>query len=382
MSEKIRVLHAVSQMDRGGIENFLMELYRNIDRSKIQFDFLDHSSELGAFDKEILDLGGRIFKLNKLSSKYFLQYPKDLRKFFSEHSEYKIIHAHLNLLSSFTLKVAMESGVETRIAHSHSSFFLNKGLKRLVKNYAKTQINKYTTDRFACSKDAGIWQFGINQWNQANVKLIKNAIDINKFKFSAEHRKKIRGDLNLKDTDILFAHSGKFRKVKNHSFLIDVFSKIKQREKNAKLILIGAGELKENIERQIKALGINDSVFFTGDKRIANVNEFLSAADCFIFPSLYEGLGISLIEAQVSGLPCFASDSIPLESKISEKIEFISLKNDAAFWAKLILENLNMEDFEDRSLPNLAHSFDIKKIAKELEAFYISATIDDKILLS
>ena len=141
-NKPIRILHAVSQMDRGGIENLLMNIYRTIDRTKVQFDFLDHATGEGAFDREIYDLGGKIFKLNKLSRSYFLQYGRDLKHFFSEHHEYTIIHSHLNLLSAFTLKYAAASDVPVRIAHSHTNMLLNTGLKKLVKIYAKKIINR------------------------------------------------------------------------------------------------------------------------------------------------------------------------------------------------------------------------------------------------
>lgn len=369
MESPIRILHAVSKMDGGGIENFIMNVYRNIDRTKIQFDFLDHTEENGAFDKEIILLGGRIFKLKKLSSKYFLSYQKDLKKFFKAHGGYKIIHSHLNLLSAFTLKGAQKAGIKTRIAHSHTNCLLNTGLKKMIKLYAKSQINKYATVRFACSKEAALWQFGKSA---DKTLIIPNAVNLETFKFSAEKRVKMRKQLCIDENTFLFGHSGGFREVKNHRFLIDVFSAIKQKNKNSKLLLIGGGELKAATEARAEAAGLSESVIFTGS--VPNVFDYLCAMDAFIFPSVYEGLGISVIEAQVSGLPCFVSDKVPQEAQISGKYFTLSLTLPPQEWAKLILQTLQSLPAE-RQMPAAAEKYNIKTIVKMLEEFYLQESL-------
>ncbi len=370
MTKPIRILHAVSKMDREGIETFIMNVYRNIDRKKVQFDFLDHNKETGAFDSEINTLGGKIFKLNKLSGKYFLRYEHDLKHFFTAHREYKIIHSHLNLLSTFTLKTAKKMQVPVRIAHSHSSLFLNTGLKKMIKLYAKSQMNKYATDKFACSEKAGIWQFGKSEYDAGNVKIISNGIDIDKFRFSTKKQNELKNKLGIKSNEIIFGHSGAFRKVKNHKFLLEVFFEIKQKLNNSKLILVGDGNLRQSIKDHAEKLGILNDCIFTGS--VENVNDYLSVMDCFIFPSIYEGLGISIIEAQVSGLLCFVSDTIPNEAKISDKYFSLPLTTSAENWADTILSKIELIKNNNRSLPKESEKYNIKSISKMLEDFYCS----------
>ena len=366
MKTPIRILHAVSKMNRGGIETFVMNIYRAIDRNKVQFDFLDHTEEKGAFDDEILSLGGRIYKLKTLSGSYFLQYGRDLAYFFAAHPEYKIIHSHLNLLSTFTLRGAKAAGIPTRIAHSHTNRLLNRGLKKIVKLYAKMRMNAYPTHKFACSKEAAIWQFGKNEYDQGRITIIPNGINLEKFLFSETIRRQVRSRLGIGDGEILFAHSGGFRAVKNHTFLVRLFYAIKKRIPESRLLLIGDGKLKDGITALTQKLGIFDSVIFTGS--VPNVSDYLCAADCFVFPSLYEGLGISLIEAQVSGLTCLTSNTIPDEAVLSDRCFKLDLDNPESWVLKITDEAVR---FAERRFPEKAKRFDITQCAKQLEAFYL-----------
>lgn len=367
MDKPIRILHLVPQMKREGIQNLLMNIYRNIDTTKIQFDFLIHEKKEGDFDKEILELGGKCFYLSRLSGKYFLlHYKNDLKKFFTKHkNEYEIIHSHLNTLSTFPLSIAKKFNIPTRIAHNHSSFFTDKGIKKIVKLYSKSQIKKYATNFFACSQKAGIFMFGKN----TKFKIINNGIEIEKFLFNFDTRNKIRKNFSLNDSTILFVHSGGFRKPKNHLFLLEVFAKLVSFFPSAKLLLIGDGEEKEKIISKAKTLNVYDNIIFAGS--IPNVYDYLSAGDAFIFPSFFEGLGISLIEAQVNGLPCFASNTIPKETNLQTNAFFLSLEQGAENWAEFIRQKLKTLKLEKRSAPKLAKNFDIKNIAKDLQDFYI-----------
>lgn len=370
INKPVRVLHAVSKMDMEGIQNFIMNVYRNIDRSKIQFDFLVHAHEEGAFDKEIEMLGGKLYKLNKLSGKNFFKYSSDLKKVFRSQPEYRIIHSHLNLLNSFVLKEAAKANIPVRISHSHTNSLLNTGIKKLIKLYAKSESNKYCTHAFACSKEAGIWQFGQKAWDGGKVTVIPNGIDTEKFKFNEAVRRTIRSRLGITAGDFVIGHSGGFRAVKNHKFLLEVFARVIKEAPNAKLLLTGDGGLRKEIETSAAEKGLTESVFFTGS--VPNVCGFLQAMDCFAFPSLYEGLGMSLVEAQAAGLQCFASDTIPQEAVLSERCVLLPLSE--KLWAeKLLVCALNGTDTTERSFPKAAGKFEIGNTAGFLEQFYLRA---------
>lgn len=369
----IRIIHAVPKMNREGIQSFLMNIYRNIDRNRVQFDFLIHSKERGDFESEIEELGGNIYHLYSLSSHHFLHYQRDLKTFFRQH-QYRIIHSHINLLSSFTLKGAMKAGINVRIAHSHSSSILDRGFKRLIKLFARKKMNKYATKRFACSKDAAIWQFGKVAFNAGEVEIIPNGIDVNKFLFSNEKRDEIRKAYNIEKNAFVIGHVGGFREVKNHIFLLKVFASFKNFYNNfyeescarCYLMLVGSGELEKKIKDEARYLGILDSIIFTGS--VKETACYYSAFDSFVFPSIYEGLGIVLVEGQAAGLPCFLSDTLPIETKLREQYYPLSLCSSPDEWAHFILEHSHQED---RKCPKNVWQYDIKSTAKRLEEFYI-----------
>ena len=362
----IRVLHATPQMQREGIQSFLMNLYRNIEREKVQFDFLVHSKHKGAFDVEIEKMGGRIYRVHHMSSPHFLHYNRDVAQVLKAHP-YKIIHSHINLLSSFTLKVAMKHGVPVRIAHSHSSSILDSGLKRFIKLYSRKQMPKYVTHCFACSKDAAIWQFGKDLYDSGKISLIPNGIDIAKNLFTAEKRQTIRNKFNIDANAFVAGHVGGFRKVKNHSFLAKVFTEIKKIKPNSKLLLVGSGELEEEVRSELGSLGVFDDVIFAGS--VDNVSDYYSAMDAFVFPSVYEGLGIVLIEAQSSGLPCFVSDTVPNEANLSNHYYPLSLDKSPKEWASFILDH---SPCKERICSPDVYKYDIKTIANNMQEFYLN----------
>lgn len=360
----IRVLHIVTYMDRGGLETMLMNYYRHIDRDKVQFDFLVHRDFEADYDKEILSLGGRIYRTSRLipwSSKY----KNNLRSFFKNHPEYKIVHVHQNCLSSVALQCTKECGVPVRIAHSHISY--EKDIKYPIKLYYKAKIPKFATDMFACSELAGRWMFGNNKFT-----VLPNAIDINEYVYLKDVSDKVRRDLNIND-EIVIGHVGRFHPQKNHSFLIDIFSEIVKQNSNVKLLLVGDGDGKKEIEAKVKRLGIQDKVIFTGVRD--DVNRLLQAMDVFLFPSLYEGLGIVAIEAQASGLPCVISNSVPKDCDItSGLVKFISLSDLPADWASVVLKQSKIIR-TNRSDEIISAGYDIFSTAKNLENFYLECYI-------
>ena len=358
----VRVLHIVTNMDRGGLETMLMNYYRHMDREKIQFDFLEHRRDRAAYDDEIESLGGRIFRLprlNPLSSDYF----HALNAFFAAHPEYRIVHSHLDCMSAYPLCAAKNAKVPVRIAHAHSTS-QDRNWKLVFKLISKKLISLYTTDLFACSADAGEWMFGTK-----DVHILPNAIDIERYAFNLLIRNQTKKALGLDDAFVI-GHVGRFSAVKNHSFLTDVFAQIKRKEPNSKLLLVGAGSEMQAVQQKVKALGLGADVIFTGVRN--DVANLMQAMDVFVFPSLYEGLGIVLIEAQAAGLPCVVSDTIPREAYLTDLVTAEKLSSSVEKWAEKILKK---RDFPrtDRRDEIAAHGFDITTEAVKLQEFYINA---------
>lgn len=358
----VRVLHIVTNMDRGGLETMLMNYYRHMDREKIQFDFLEHRRDRAAYDDEIESLGGRIFRLprlNPLSSDYF----HALNAFFAAHPEYRIVHSHLDCMSAYPLCAAKNAKVPVRIAHAHSTS-QDRNWKLVFKLISKKLISLYTTDLFACSADAGEWMFGTK-----DVHILPNAIDIERYAFNLLIRNQTKKALGLDDAFVI-GHVGRFSAVKNHSFLTDVFAQIKRQEPNSKLLLVGAGSEMQAVQQKVKALGLGADVIFTGVRN--DVANLMQAMDVFVFPSLYEGLGIVLIEAQAAGLPCVVSDTIPREAYLTDLVTAEKLSSSVEKWAEKILKK---RDFPrtDRRDEIAAHGFDITTEAVKLQEFYLEA---------
>lgn len=361
MEYPIRVLQVVTTMNRGGLETMLMNYYRNINHEKVQFDFLVHREEDSDYDQEILSLCGKIYhisKLNPLSS----QYRADLDDFFREHQDYKIVHSHLDCMAGIPLKYAKSNGVPVCIAHSHNSN-QTKDIKYLLKIYYKKKIKEYADYLFACSQEAGEWMFNTNDF-----KVLNNAIDAKKYSFNAVIRKDKRKEFNIFDDSIMIGHVGRFFPQKNHSFLIDIFNDFHSINPNSYLMLIGEGDLKASIIEKVKELHLEDYVIFTGLR--SDVNELLQAMDVFLFPSLYEGLPVSIVEAQAAGLPCLISDKVPIECKKTDLVYQINLNDPVDVWADKVneLSHIQRRDtYED--IKNAG--FDIIENAKWLENFYL-----------
>lgn len=358
----IRVLHVVTYMGRGGLETMIMNYYRKIDRSQVQFDFLTHRDFKADYDEEITRLGGRIYHLPQLDP-FSKKYHQLLTSFFQSHPEYRIIHVHQDCMSSVILKDAYQCGVPVRIAHSHSSS-QDKNIKYLIKIFYKQFIPKYATELFACSDAAGQWMFGSLEYEVLN-----NAIDAEKYIFNPVVRKEMRHNLEINEDEIVLGHVGRFSFPKNHDFLVDIFSCVSRKIK-AKLLLVGDGDLRSSIERKVKALGISDKVIFTGLR--TDVNDLLQAMDVFVFPSHYEGLPVTLVEAQASGLPCVISNMVPKDCKITDLVEDISLSKKADVWAERICSYSDRIANRKNTYTEIKNSgFDIKENAEKLTKTYI-----------
>ena len=348
-----------------------MNYYRNIDKDKIQFHFLCDEDSTNIPYEEIEKMGGKVIIIPPYQRLF--EYQKELYRIFKENN-YKIVHSHISTLSVFPLRIAKKAGVPIRIAHSHSTSNKKEWKRNLIKNILRPFSKLYANQFFACSELSGRWLFGEKAFKNDKIKIINNAIDLEKFKFNKEKRNEIRKKLKIDENIILIGHIGRFVTQKNHEFLIDVFNEIikkrKQENFDSKLILIGQGNLKENIIEKIKYLGLQDYVIFTG--QTTNVSDYYNAMDIFVLPSLYEGLPVVGIEAQANGLLCEFSTDMTKETKVLNTTKFISLKETAKKWAEIILEDYKnfkrKNSFDEMTKKN----FNIKEEAKKLEKYYIN----------
>lgn len=363
--EPIRVLHIVTYMGRGGLETMLMNYYRNIDRNKIQFDFLVHRDFEADYDKEIELLGGRIYRISRLNP-FSKKYLNELDLFFKEHKEYKIVHSHLDCMAGIPLKYAKKNGIPYRIAHAHSSN-QDKDLKYPLKLIFKRNIVKYANECFACGQMAGQWMFGGKEFQ-----ILNNAIDAKQYIFDYKKRNQVRKMFGIDESAFVVGHVGRFEAVKNHTFLLDVFYELLEKKENSVLFLIGDGSLKDEMKQKCEKLGINKKVIFAGLRD--DVSDMLQAMDIFILPSLYEGVVVSGIEAQASSLPCLISEKVPMEcEKVKGLVTQIDLAKGAKYWAQKALEKANHKR-ENTYSAILKSGFDIQQNGIWLTNFYLENT--------
>lgn len=353
----------------GGIENCVMNYYRNIDREKVMFDFLVHYKEKGYYDDEIERLGGKIYYFSAREDKNIFKYIKELRKFFREHPEYKIVHGHMPGFAPIYFFVAKCCGVKYRISHSHSAS-TEPNFKGLVLKCIVKSIRFFANIRFACATEAGKFMYGKKEFVN-----IKNAVNAEKFLFDKEIRDDLRKKLDIEDKFVI-GNVGRFNVAKNHDFLIDVFSEVKKKKPDSVLLLVGEGELQEQIKSKIDSYGLAEDVLFCGIS--SNVDKLYQAMDCFVLPSIFEGLAIVAVEAQASGLKCVCSDKVPNEAKITDLVEFIALDESPEKWADKILEAGN--GYERRNMYDevVASGYNIEQAADKLKDIYLEIAGNNK----
>lgn len=363
--EPIRVAQIMGKWLGGGVESVVMNYYRHIDKNKVQFDFICDDDSTRIPKEEIESLGGKVILIPQYQK--IFKYHKELKRVLKE-GKYKIVHSHINALSVFSLWAAKSAKVPVRIAHSHSTSNKKEWKKTLLKSALRPFSKVFATDYFCCSELAGRWLFGNKTYNQGKVYLLNNAIDVNKFKYDENIRKEKRNELKIKDNEFVIGHIGRFVKQKNHDFLIDIFNEIYKQNKDSILLLAGEGPLKEEIENKVKELGLEKNVMFLGQRNDAN--ELYQAMDVFLFPSLYEGLGMVLIEAQCSNLLCVASTEVPSIAKITNDVFFISLNQTAKVWADEIMLYKKTERNDSTKMVS-SSGYNINKEIKKLEEYYI-----------
>lgn len=378
MMEPIRVLHVLGGTSLGGAESRIMDLYRQIDRSRVQFDFLVHSDEQPRkpqfYDEEIQELGGHIYVLPKMKLYNYSVYRQAIKKFFQEHHEFVAVHGHMTSTAGIYLPIAKKYGIPRTIAHARSAG-VDKGLKGHATRMMRLGLADKAEDCFACSKEAAISVFGQSAYDRGKVTLFPNAIDPDKFAYSEQKRKDIRDELGIGDKFVV-GHVGRFHYSKNHEYLSRVFAsfyeKYRQRSgREAVLLLLGEGALMEPTRELCRELGVERNVIFAGNR--GNVEAYYNAMDLFCFPSRFEGLPGTVVEAQVSGLPCFVSDRVTGEVGITELVRYESIDESPECWADLMVEKaMHLEERRSHAEEIAEAGFDVKRQAQKLQEYYLS----------
>lgn len=340
---KKRILHVTGAMNVGGTETMLVNLYRKINNN-IQFDFISYSNEEAYYDKEIKDLGGNVIRLKPPSEVGFIEAVKDIKKVIKENGPYNAVHTHMLFNCGIAMIAAYLSRAKVRVSHAHttsddSTSFVRKVYIAVMRFFIKL----FSTDFLACSDAAGKYLFGNSVTTNKRYKMLPNYIDYEKF-INCNDKNSIRKELGIRNDDIVICHIGRFITAKNHKFLIDIISEMIQNDDKVKLILVGTGDLRNEIEAKVKDLGIESNVYFTGLRD--DISNILNNSDLFILPSIYEGLGLVLLEAQASNLPCLVSEAVQPEVDLGiGLVKKLNLSYGAKTWAheasSLIKENKN-----------------------------------------
>ncbi len=358
----LRVAHVIGNISEGGIEVMMTNFYRNIDHSQVVFDFIVPNTSVVLNKEEIESYGGKVFIVP--SVKKIFSYKKALKKIFS-NNHYDIVHASMNALSFIPLKAAKKCDIPVRISHSHSTSHKKEHFRHIIKSMLRPFSKKYATHYFACSEKAGRWLFGNKVVNEGNVYYINNGIDLNKFKFDETKRSFIRNELDIGDLSLL-GHIGRFAPQKNHPYLIKIFEDISKINPNVGLLMVGSGQDLEKIKKDVEVKGLKN-IFFIGP--VSNPNDYYQAMDCFVLPSLYEGLPVVGVEAQANGLKCFFSSEVTPEAKLLQETEFLSIKENSKVWAEEINKYLTARNALRISNIQL-EKYDINNISAYMLSLY------------
>lgn len=375
----IRILHVFDYLGLGGAETRTVELYRYVDREKVQFDFLVHTEREEYYDKTVEELGARIYRVPRFNGVNYGTYKRALEKLFSEHAgTWEMIHGHMTSVASLYLPIARKYGVKRTIAHARSAG-TEPGFKTLA-----TKVFEYplrfpgmTDERFAVSREAGESVFGKRLTRQGRVSVVTNAIDTSRAAFQEGLRERLRAELNLRGC-IVMGHAGSFVYAKNHPYLLQIFAQIKKMEgKNAgrwKLMMAGAGDLMEDVRALAKRLSVEKDVLFLGRRN--DMKACYSAMDVFVYPSHYEGLPGVVVEAQAAGLPCLISDRITKEVMVTPLVHDMSIALDAKVWAFKTAELLQPPENRKQASADALEvlrgkGFDVREQARRMTAFYL-----------
>jgi glycosyltransferase involved in cell wall biosynthesis len=355
-----KILQAVGAMNMGGAETFLMNVLQNIDRSRYKFIFLCYLDGQYDYEDRIKELGGDIVRIPDTRITNPLSFVKNIENVI-KNEKIDIVHSHADFSSGYAMLAAKNAGVNNRIVHAHntSATWSKNFVRNIWFKVLKWMINHYATRRVACGTEAGRYMFGKNVFQ-----VVQNGINVERFQFNLANRARIRRQLKIGMNDLVLLHAGRFESAKNHDFLIDVFNAYRTLNRSTKLILLGDGSLFSIIKNKVDELGLGDVVYMLGKQ--TNTEDYYSASDLFIMPSFYEGLPVTLIEAQMNGLKCLISGTIDKTVNYGS-VEFCQLEETAEEWARRI-QNANYEHQPvDRSL---SKEYGIKKVTSQLEKIY------------
>jgi len=373
MSQPIRVLHIFGRMNRGGAETFIMHVYRNIDRSRIQFDFAVHSDQPGHYDEEIRSLGGRIFVLPRPHPATLPAYWRALVRVLRDEGPFAVVHSHVHFYSGIPLAIAASTGIPRRIAHSHNISDGKRSTwpRRLYRWYMRSLISRYATHMLGCSRPACEALYGSKCWRDKRVQVVHYGIDLTPFELLPKDRNLLRDRIGLPRDCLLIGHVGRFDVQKNHRFLIEIFESLVAQCPTARLVLVGDGPLRPEIERLVQVKGIQDRVFFLGVR--TDVPEIMGCLDVFLFPSLWEGIPLVLLEAQAAGLSCVVSDVISEEADLGiGLLHPVSLKAGPDIWVEHVLKALqgNRPEWSVRKEALQRNGYDVQEVARLLMHIY------------
>ena len=347
----------------GGIESVIMNYYRHFDKKSISLDFLCNT-EIVAYEEEIKSLGGNIYKICARSKNY-RQYKKNMIDFYKKNAnKYDSIWVNVCSLANIDyLKYAKKYGIKKRIIHCHNSQNMDSFARGILHRINRIMIKKYATDFWSCSTEASQWFYNQKIINSKKYLLVNNAIDIKKFEYNPRIRDMIRKKLKVEDK-VVFGNVGRLHFQKNQEFALQIFAKYTKNNPNSVFLLIGEGEDKDKLKELVKELKIRDKVKFLGIRK--DINKLLQGMDVFLFPSKFEGLSLSLIEAQASGLLIFTSNTVSKESKMSNYIYFLDLNANIDTWVNKITKKIDNEKRKNRK-HNISSSFDINVESKKIQ---------------
>lgn len=369
----IRVLHVFRIMNRGGAETMIMNVYKKIDRTKIQFDFLCMDNNKGDYDDEIKQLGGNIYRISPPNKDGYIKHIKDVIKVMKENGPYKVVHVPTQFHSGIICLVAFLQKIPIRIVHSHSAGAIKSGFARKIYNcIGRILIKLFSTDQIACGEKARDFLFGKSEKAKKNTLILKNGIDINSYTNVLENEiLNFRNEFNLKNNEFVIGHVGRFHKVKNHDFFIKLAEEYRRSNIKIKILLVGDGKLRKEFENKIKIKGLEEYFVITGKRK--DIPIIMNTIDVFVMPSLYEGFPMTIIEALAAGKKCILSDTISKEVEIIENsVEFLNLEDDIKKWTHIIMKKGKEKlDKNESSKLLKKEGFDVKETVKILEEIYL-----------
>lgn len=368
--KKIKILHVVGGMNVGGTETMLMNLYRKLN-TNVQFDFISYYDKDAYYDDEIKRLGGQVIKIDSPNKIGMIKSIKNLCEVIKENGPYNAVHAHTLFNCGVAMIAARLSGIKVRVSHAHTNLDNTKNIIRKIYIWCmRRTINLFSTDCIACSESAGKYLFGESITLSKKYKLLPNYVDYKKY-LNCSDTKSVRQELGIKDDDIVVGHIGRFVEAKNHKFLLEVVSEMINLNNKVKLILTGDGELRKEIESYAEELGIKENVYFLGIRK--DIDKILNNLDIFIFPSIYEGLGLVMIEAQSAGIPCLVSEAIQKEADLDiGLVKQINLNDKKELWIKEAFELIENKNKNKKQILSAIKNkgYDLDNIINKLLEIY------------